>query len=204
MINFLREIIFLNLGNSQVPPPELFNDTMFQFNVEMNSAVVLQCKCKSIKPASIKWFRQTNDDEVEEQHSYNEIKYFENFYQPLPQVGLKMLDDNLYLSKLTISNVTEEVSLYVCVCLSYSHSFSFRNFTIRAKKPKSLHDSILMLDNDNEEETEIELTHDDRFFELIFIPLIFLLLVIFQVSAIAYLLIYRRLMKYTNKNVISA
>ena len=185
-----------------MPPPELFNDTMFQFNVEMNSAVILQCKCKSIKPASIKWFRQTNDDDdVDEPHSYNEIKYFENFYQPLPQVGLKMLDDNLYLTKLTISNVTEEVSLYVCVCLSYSHSFSFRNFTIRAKKPKSLHD--MMLDND-EEETEVELTHDDRFFELIFILILVLLLVIFQVSAIVYLLIYRRLMKYTNKNVISA
>lgn len=184
-----------------MPHPELFNDTMFQFNVEMNSAVVLQCKCKSTKPVVIKWFKQKAVDEVDEPHSFNEIKYFENFYQPLPQVGLKMLDDNLYLSKLTISNVTEEVSLYACVCVSYSHRFSFRNFTIRAKKPKSLHD--MMLDND-EEETELfgGVSNDDRFFELIFIPLIFLLLVIFQVSAIVYLLIYRRLLKYTNKNVI--
>lgn len=188
-----------------MPPPELFNDTMFQFNVEMNTGLVLQCKCRSTKPTTIKWFKQKaiNVDEVDEPHSYNEIKYFENFYQPLPQVGLKMLDDNIYLSKLTISNITEEVSLYACVCVSYSHRFSFRNFTIRAKKPKSLQDMYIDSNND-EEETEVELTHDDRFFELIFIPLVFLLLVIFQVSAIAYLLIYRRMMKYTNKNVISA
>lgn len=204
LINFL-----IYLANSQVPPPEIFNDTSDRFEVDMNSAVVLQCKFRSTKPTTIKWFKQKsiNVEDDDNSHSFMEIKYFENFYQPLPQVGLKLLDDNVYLSKLTISNVTEEVSRFVCVSINYSHKFSCRNFTVHGRKRKSLHDLVFETnDDDDEEEDELEinnnLIHDDRSFELLFIPLIFLLIVIIQVSAIVYLLIYRRLMKNTNKNPI--
>lgn len=171
----------------------------------MYSSVVLQCKCRSTKPTTIKWFKQkTTANMQEEPHANMEIKYFENFYQPLPQVGLKLLDDNIFLSKQTISNVTEEVSVYLCVSLNYSHKFSYRNFTIRAKKKKTVHDLILENNSNMDEEIEINFHHDDRSFELLVIPLIFLLIVIIQMSAIVYLLIYRRLMKSTNKNVIIA
>lgn len=193
--------------HTQISPPELLADTQDRFEVDMNSAVVLQCKCRSSTKPTIKWFKQkaaTKIGENEDSEPHMEIKYYENFYQPLKQVGLKLLDDNVYLSKLTISNVTEEISVYVCVSLNYSHKISFRNFTIFSKRRKSIED--FLLDNEDEhEELEINLTnHDDRSFELFFIPLIFFLIVIIQVSAIIYLLIYRRLMKNTNKNVIIA
>lgn len=181
--------------------PELLNDTKSRFDVQTNTPVVLQCKCRSnIKPITIKWFKQkANDSETEHYHSsYMEIKYFENFYQPLPTaVGLKELDDNIYLSKLTINNVTEETSIYVCVAINY-YGYSHRNFTITLKQSHQYE----LIQEEVEEDIEVNTIHEDRSFELFFIPLIFLLIVILQISAIMYLLIYRRLMKDTNKNII--
>lgn len=191
--------------NSQSPPPELFNDTQNRFDVQMNSQVVLSCKCKSItKPITIKWFKQkANDSETEGYHSsYMEIKYFENFYQPMPTVAIKELDDNLYLSKLTINNVTEESSIYVCVAINYFGYFH-RNFTINARRRQSQYEIIQESQDDEENDIEVDSTYDDKSFELFFIPLIFLLIVIIQLSAIMYLLIHRRLMKEPNKNVIT-
>lgn len=162
---------------------------------------MLSCKCRSnVKPITIKWFKQkANDSETEGYHSsYMEIKYFENFYQPMPTVAIKELEDNLYLSKLTINNVTEENSIYVCVAINY-YGFSHRNFTIVGRRRQSLHYELIQESGDDEE-VEVNLSHDDKSFELFFIPLIFLLIVIIQISAIIYLLIYRQLMRDTNKN----
>lgn len=191
--------------NSQSPPPELQNDTQSRFDVQMNSPVTLSCKCRSTtKPITIKWFKQkTNDSETDGGYhsTYMEIKYFENFYQPMPTVAIKELEENLYLSKLTINNVTEESSIYVCVAINY-YGVSHRNFTILARRRKSMqqYDIIQESSDDDDDDDDVNLSsHDDKSFELFFIPLIFLLIVIIQISAIIYLLIYRQLMKDTNK-----
>lgn len=184
------------------PPPELLNDTQSRFELQMNQIpvppVVLSCKCRSKMPITIKWFKQKekgNDGETERYHSsFMEIKYFENFYQPMPTVAVKELEDNLYLSKFTINNVTEE-SIYVCVAINY-YGFSHRNFTIVAKKQSLLYDII----QESDDGENVEESFEEKSFELFFIPLIFFLIVMLQVSAIIYLLIYRRLMKNTNKN----
>jgi hypothetical protein len=166
----------------------------------MNSPVVLSCKCRSNTKPAIKWFKQkANNSETENYHhsGYMEIKYFENFYQPMPTVAIKELEDNLYLSKLVINNITEESSIFVCVAINY-FGFSHRNFSITARRRQSLqYELIESVDTEN---IEVNTTYEDKSFELFFIPLIFLLIVIIQLSAIMYLLIYRQLIKDTNKS----
>ncbi len=126
-----------------------------------------------------------------------EIKYFENFYLPILS-AVKELDDNVYLSKLTI-NVTEEMNIYVCVAINL-YGFSHRNFTIVAKKQQHSIENEIFQDSE-EENAEIVFASEEKSFEfLFFIPLVFLFIVFVQIFAILYLLIYRGMIKKSNKN----
>lgn len=120
------------------------------------------------------------------------IKNFENFYDPIASSGLKELDDNVYLSKLIINNVTDD-SVYICVALNY-YGYVYRDFSIITEK-----------DLDEYESSEIseDANHGDKkSFGLFLIPLMLFVIVFIQLSTIIYLMIYRSIMKETNKHFV--
>ncbi|CAH1727261.1 unnamed protein product [Chironomus riparius] len=194
--------------NSNNGLPEIL-DTQNKFKVVHNSQTVLQCKCRSNKQKpTIKWFRQksTQSDDNDEDSSitYIEsrraIKYFENFYQPITSSGLKELDDHMYLSKLIINNITED-SIYVCVAINY-FGFVYKDFLINIERIDIDEEDSDYESNDNSNNFDMSHNHDDKSFELFLIPLLLLVVVIIQISTIIYLMIYRSIMKETNKHFV--
>lgn len=184
--------------------PEIL-DTQNIFKVQHNSQTVLQCKCKSNKQKpTIKWFKQksTQSDDNDEDNSitYIEsrraIKYFENFYEPVTSSGLKELDDHMFLSKLIINNITED-SIYVCVAINY-FGFVYKDFLINIERIDYETDE----DSDQESNFDMSHNHDHKSFELFLIPLLLFLIIVIQISTIIYLMIYRSIMKETNKHFV--
>lgn len=132
------------------------------------------------------------------------IKYFENFYEPIASSGLKALDDHMYLSKLIINNITDD-SIYVCVAINY-FGFVYRDFSISVHKNIN---TALMSDEDNNESSEsfdhanhANNNDDHKSFELFLIPLLLFIIIFIQISTIIYLMIYRSIMKETNKHFV--
>lgn len=187
-----------------IPPPEIFNDTtQSKLKVDLNSQIVLQCKCKSIQKPTIKWFKQKDivGDEEDDEHGLHSnmenpraIKYFEKYYQPVASAttGIKELEGNVFLSKLILNNLTYD-STYVCVAINY-FGFSYRDFVITVDKIQTL--------DEEDEDIESNVRHDDKTFELFLIPILLLVFAIIQISTIIYLLIYRSIIKETNKNIV--
>jgi hypothetical protein len=199
------EVEVTGLPNS---PPEIIYDTPSNVEVAINSTVVLQCKCHSVKQVpKIQWFKQIVPSESEggedqqqaliESMSMREISFLENSYRPVASSGIKKLDDDIFLSKLIINNVTDDAT-YACAVINY-FGYKYRNFRISVQRMTSQEDGD---DDDSGEDVEISFTQSNKSLELFFIPLFLLLIVIIQVSSIVYLLVYRSIMRETNKVVI--
>lgn len=104
----------------------------------------------------------------------------------------------MYLSKLIINNITED-SIYVCVAINY-FGFVYKDFLINIER-------INIDEEDSDYETsdnnyEMSHNHDDKSFELFLIPLLLFIIIIIQISTIIYLMIYRSIMKETNKHFV--
>lgn len=104
----------------------------------------------------------------------------------------------MYLSKLIINNITED-SIYVCVAINY-FGFVYKDFLINIER-------IDIDEEDSDYETsdnnyEMSHNHDDKSFELFLIPLLLFIIIIIQISTIIYLMIYRSIMKETNKHFV--
>jgi hypothetical protein len=143
----------------------------------------------------IQWFKQIfpNEGEDEEQaliDSIREISYLENSYRPVTSSGIMKIDDDIYLSKLIINNVTED-SIFSCVVINY-FGYKNRNFMIAVQKNAPQ-------DDEEKEAVDYGSAHSDKSLELFFIPLFLLLVVVVQVASVLYLLVYRSMMKETNK-----
>lgn len=180
------------------PPPELLSDTPDEFTVPMNSQLVLQCKCRSSQKPTIKWFRKkaegitgNEDPTVESYKNFIEnsrsIKYFENFYEPMVSPGLKELNDNLYLSKLIVNNITQN-SIYVCVAINY-FGFSYRESSILVEITES-EEGL----EDEAEESVVDFPENN--YEILFlIPVVLLMPISALCCTILYLLINRQILR---------
>lgn len=186
-----------------MPPPEVMTDNnKFNIRLPFNSQLVLQCKCRSSQKPTIKWFKKKDDAYLDGHlhtfesyttfvESSRSIKYFENFYEPLVSpVGLKDLNDNLYLSKLIVNNITQN-SIYVCVAINY-FGFGFREHFINV-----LSDD----DGPTEAMSESLLNFPEKKFEiLLLIPVVLLMPISVLICTILYLFIQRQILKH-HKNV---
>lgn len=190
----MRKILFC-LDPFQVPPPEIL-DIPTKLTIPINSQVTLQCKCRSLqKPATIKWFKKKDKVSIDQQSSYQSfietsrsIKYFENFYEPMVSSGIKELNDNVYLSKLTVNEIMQN-STFVCVAINY-FGYSFRESTIE----------VMEFENDYEQERVEVFDFPEKNYKILFlIPVVLLLPISMLTFVIIYLLINRQILK-RNKN----
>lgn len=175
------------------PPPEILADSPNQFSVSPKSQLILQCKCRSTHKPTIKWFKQKDDSYINsDEHTFESyrqfiessrsIKYFENFYEPLASPGLKELNENLFLSKLIINNITK-TSTYVCVAINY-YGFSYREIF------------IVIDPEDSEELEESVIDFPEKNYELLFlIPVVLLMPISALCCTILYLLINRQILR---------
>lgn len=178
----------------QSPPPVIIEDTPthFNFTLPINSQIILKCKCQTHKkPTSIKWFKKKDIDNLNEsypsflQKSSRTIKYFESFYEPLVSLGVKELDGNILLSKLSVNEITQS-SIYVCVAINY-FGFSFRESYINV--------AVSETDYDLEEKEEV-LDFPERNHKILFlIPVVLLMPISMLICTILYLLINRQMLK---------
>lgn len=165
----------------------------------MNSQLVLQCKCRSSqKPVTIKWFRKKeesfSDNDEHKLETYNNfmessrsIKYFENFYEPLPVSGLKELTEHVYLSKLIVSNVSQS-SVYVCVAINY-FGFTYRQSFVN-----------LQVSEAEDVDDDASDFQENNYEILVLIPIVLLMPSSVLMCTLFYLLINRQIMR-NNKNV---
>lgn len=188
-----------------LPPPELLDDSPNEFNIKLpfNSQLNLQCKCRSSQKPTIKWFKKKDDGYINnDEHTFESyktfvessrsIKYFEHFYEPMDSPGLKDLSDNLYLSKLIVTNITQN-SIYVCVAINY-FGFSFRENHIVIEAPDDDDDASMF-------ESESVMNFSEKHNEILFlIPVVLLLPISVLMCTIFYLLINRQILK-RNKNL---
>jgi hypothetical protein len=207
-IEIVRKFEVTGMPNSR---PEIIYDTPSNIDVEINSTVVLQCKCHSVKQVpKIQWFKQivsNKNDEAEDQQqaliesiSMREISFLENSYRPVASSGIKKLDDDIYLSKLIINNVTDDAT-YACAVINY-FGYKYRNFRISVQRTSSSQENDDdEMGEEEEEGVEISFTQSDKSLELFFIPIFLLLVVVIQVSLILYLLVYRSIMRDANKAI---
>lgn len=171
----------------QTTPPEMLDDTPTQYILPVNSQIILKCKFRSIqKPTTIKWFKRKDYSYKEPYQSfvesYRTIKYFENFYEPLVSLGIQELNENVYLSKLNVNNITEN-SVYVCVAINY-FGFSFRESFINVK-------SLTEYDYEFQEKSS---NYPEKNYEILFlIPI--LLMPTMLICTTFYLLIHRQMLK---------
>lgn len=182
------------------PPPEILNDTPNEFSVPINSQLILQCKCRSSQKPTIKWFRKkaegytdSNERTFESYKNFIEssrsIKYFENFYEPMVSPGLKELNDNLYLSKLIVNNITQK-SIYVCVAINY-FGFSYRETSITAETADSFE---LFVEDEVEDSADIDFP-ENNYKILFLIPVVLLMPISALCCTIFYLLINRQILR---------
>lgn len=173
-------------------PPVLLNDTPEDFSLPPNSQIVLQCKCESSQKPTLKWFRENVADH-ESYKSFPEssrsIMYMENFYEPMAGSALRTLGDNLYLSKLIVSNITQD-SVYVCVAIN-----SFGCF-IRKTVISILHEipEQLVVDYEDDEGSFLEF-QEKNCKVVILIPIALLLPISMLLFTIFYLIIHRQILK---------
>ena len=108
----------------------------------------------------------------------------------------------MYLSKLIINNITED-SIYVCVAINY-FGFVYKDFLINIERIDIDEDDSDYETNDNNSNNNYDMNHnhDDKSFELFLIPLLLFIIIIIQISTIIYLMIYRSIMKETNKHFV--
>lgn len=178
-------------------PPVLLNDTPEDFSLPPNSQIVLQCKCKSSQKPIIKWFRENDDGYAHTvdhesyksfQESSRSIMYLKSFYEPLSSSGLRELGDNLYLSKLIVSNITQD-SNFVCVAINNAGCF------IRKTAISILHHEQLVVDYEEDEEASFLEFQEKNCKVLILIPIALLMPISMLLFTIFYLLIHRQILK---------
>ncbi|KAG5682960.1 hypothetical protein PVAND_012276 [Polypedilum vanderplanki] len=167
------EVEVTGLPNS---PPEILYDTPNNVQVVKNSTVVLQCKCHSVKQVpKIQWFKKIihNENEIDNEpvffDSIREINFLESSYRPMPS-SVKKIDEDIYLSKLIISNLTED-SIYTCVVVNY-FGYKYRNFLISIQQITTQNEDE---EDEERESIEINFTQSDKSLELFFIPLFLLI-----------------------------
>lgn len=147
-----------------------------------------------IAASTLKWFKKKDENQAAEKsepyesflENYRSIKYFEHFYEPLISLGIKELNNNTYLSKLSVSDVNQinVNQIYACVCINI-YGFSYRQFFINVNEN-------LYEDSGNEE----VLDFPDKNFQILFLlPLVLLMPISILVCTILYLLINRQILK---------
>lgn len=179
-------------------PPILLNDTPGDFSLPPNSQIVLQCKCKSSQEPTIKWFRENGDGYANSvdhesyksfQESSRSIMYLENFYEPMASSGLRELGDHLYLSKLIVSNITQD-SIYVCVAIN-----NFGCFIRKTVINIAQHEQLVVDYTDEDDEASFLEFQEKNCKVLILIPIALLLPISMLLFTIFYLLIHRQILK---------
>lgn len=107
---------------------------------------------------------------------------------------MKEINDNLYLSKLIVNEITKN-SIYVCVSINY-YGFSFRENFVNIELASEEEPSELA----PEAEAIVELPEKKNYELLFLIPIVLLMPISVLICTIFYLLINRQILK-RNKNV---
>jgi hypothetical protein len=166
----------------------MLDDTQTNFLIpeSYQHQIMLQCKSRSLqKPTTIKWFRRKDENHAEDSflENYRSIKYFENFYEPLnSDNSIKELSDNVYHSKLLVTEPILSSAVYVCVAINYS-GFSYKELFIDLNE------------NQPEVDDAIVFPEKNSLNVLFLIPLVLLLPISIIFCFILYLMINRQILK---------
>lgn len=129
-INTVDEIIIkmIIILDSTVTSPEFVDSNPLNKTVHANSKAVFQCRVQSLVYPALTWFKKLPDIKDELEYSIGSksnfdsrmVKYQGSFYKRVDSDPPKAIAENIYLSKLILSEVTmENHGVYACVAINY-------------------------------------------------------------------------------------
>lgn len=116
------------ISDSTVTVPEFVDSVPFNKTVYANGQAVFQCRVQSLVYPALTWFKKvpTIADELEysigSKSSFHSrmVKYQGSFYKRIDSDPPKAIDENIYLSKLILNEVTmDNQGVYACVAINY-------------------------------------------------------------------------------------